>query len=292
MECRRCGKELPEGHTNICPHCGIRLDTYITPREREKKTKRKLSRNMIITMLSVAFVVIVVTVIIPFLRNLNMDKSMKNLEATYRRLAEQELQISSEGEREQWQQQVQFFSAGIKKHENSYPADEDGITKAYEMLDTLLGKKANEPERTELELQYIQLLVETAQNTIITIDTATLTKPNSSGECSVIIEITNKSEDKTIKEVLFALTALDKNGNPVPDSASGKADAYIRTTKQVNPGERNRSAFRPVWTNSDIAAMRIDYLTVYYTDSSYLYLPREVCSAIWGDSIATSESIG
>ena len=86
MDCRRCGKELPVGQRKTCPHCGIYLDTIITPRSSGPKVKGPARRATIMTYLSVGLVVIIVCVLIPFLRSVTKKNMVVTIEKSFTEL--------------------------------------------------------------------------------------------------------------------------------------------------------------------------------------------------------------
>jgi ribosomal protein L37E len=281
VQCKRCGRELPVGQRKTCPFCGIHLDTYITPRDpNAKPPRKKSSRSTIMSLLSVAFVVIIVSVVIPILRNVNKRAMLAKLDTEYTEMNGRE----DEYEEGEWEAKLATFSASIHQFKTAYPTDEENARMLERRLNILCGLDPDDPFTiTDIDEQklYNDELIRRARAEMIDFTSVTVGAPSFSGDCALMLTVKNCAADKMIEEIKMALTALDSGGKPIKDGKRGTADGYIRITTLIRPGEEMGFSYLSVWNSTAIDRARVRYFTVYYSDGSHYYFPETVCDALW-----------
>ena len=277
MECRRCGKELPVGQGKTCPHCGIYLDTIITPRGPAQKTKRSGNRSMIMSFLSVGLVVAVVAVVIPFMRGVNKGNMLASMEETFEALNGKESEFTPE----EWEQRLAAFSAAVENFETAYPADEDNIIMARRYLSILCGidPDTGEPIGPSEQQIYNERLILRARDEIIDIPDLTFAKPDASGKSGLAVQIRNSS-DTYIRQIVILFKVFGADGNPSNGSPRGDNEWYP-SIGSLLPGEEKSFFFSEPWSDADAAAAKIEWINVMYSDRDPVYFPAEVCKELW-----------
>ncbi len=264
MNCRRCGRELPEGDEKACPYCGIRQDTYIVPRTQSKYTRPKMKRGTMLSVVSVALVVFIVAVLVPVLRNLNRGILMEKIEQAYA---------------DQNKETLAILLANLKR---SYPASGEEIDDAQEMLDSLLGKSTPQPDgdADKIRQQQIQHLIDTAQDSILQILSISFMEPSPQGTLHLSIEWKNTAE-KAVSELRFSVEGLDASGATVPLHDKEATRAGLTVTGEVAAGKQSTATFLDVWDSGRVERAKLVSIVVEYADGSAVTLPQEVMDALY-----------
>lgn len=280
MQCRRCGKELPIGSRKTCPFCGITLDTYITPRDHTAKPPRKPGKRATkLSFLSVAFVVAIIFIVIPVLRNINKKDLLNKIEAYYLELEQNE----TEYDETEWELRLLTLSAMVHRFESSYPTDEENTEKITRYIYALCGldpDNAENPEEIDEQQAYNERLINKARESIIDVTTIALEGPDRDGNCSLTVKAKNLSGQKEITQVALAFEVYDVDGNPANDTTRGTSVAYVKLPNIAPEAEAGR-VFLTVWNNPDISYVKLLWMNVIYSDDESLYFPPEVCSVLW-----------
>ncbi len=291
MQCRRCGKNLPMGHGNTCPFCGIRLDTYITPRNTSVKPRKPASRrNSLMSMLSVAFVVILVVIIVPVLQNNTKVKSETEIATLYAELIElrPELQAQYLAEKsgnwyedDDWEIKINSLVAMIHKFKQDYPKE----TEKHAEYDAMITELMTPPNITE-QSQFNEWAIANAKAEVVDILSITVGKPDEEGNMSLNVKIKNNSKE-TFSQVNIAFEALGAGGNPIYDGNETGENGepvnlgYIHTNDYLIPGGEQTYTFKGIWKDPNIAAARVHWLQVEFSNGNTHYFPPEVSKEIW-----------
>ena len=263
MDCRRCGKELPVGKIKTCPHCGIYLETFITPRGPAPKTRRTGSRALIMSFVSITLAVIVMMIVIPFLRNMNKSNALENIEASYI-----DLSMNRDGfTDEDWEMKLASFVAAVYNFEKLYPAEQAHIDRFRGYVDRLTG---GDPDTLTPQEIYDRELIRTARDEII--DILELTASGS----GLLVRFQNAS-NLIIHQLVMVTEGFDADGNSLGEGA-------VRTDRDapVRPQTEERVFFIDVWGGAAAADAKIIWINVDFGPSlPAVYIRREVCEVLW-----------
>jgi ribosomal protein L37E len=267
MKCRRCGKELPVGQRTTCPHCGIYLNTIITPRGNAPKTKRKGNRALIMSFLSVGLVVAVVCIFVPFMRGITKNDMLTNIEDMFDTWNGAETEFSEDD----WQKNLAVFSGAVDNFKRAYPKDEENVEKMERYLLILLGHDPDNldpPEISGEQREFNNRLIRIAKDEILDIldlsaskDTLTVRFKNPSGS--------------GIAEIRMEVEGFD---------ASGKSIGVGHIRSKPIPAKTEEQYRFPVngWSGQDAASARIVWLDVGYGPHlPNIYFMPEVCEVLW-----------
>lgn len=291
MQCKRCGKELPIGHRNTCPYCGIRLDTYITPRDTSVKPRGIVNRrNSLMSMISIAFVVFLVVIVVPILQNNTKNSSEAEIIKLYYELKElrpeleAEYLVSKSGnwyEDGDWEIKINALAAMIFKYKEDHPKEEEKH-KEYDGYMTELMRPAEITEQG----QFNEWAIQHAKDEVLDIISVTVGKPDGEGNIRLSVRLVNHSTD-TISQVSAAFEAYGTEGVPVFDETRLGENGdpanlgYIRTNDYLVSGAERLYTFEAVWNNPSVTAAKVYWLSVEYSNGETLFFPHEVCEAIW-----------
>ncbi len=291
MQCRRCGKELPIGHRNTCPFCGIRLDTHITPRDTTVRPRRMVNRrNSLMSMFSVVFVVALVLIVVPILQRNTKTISETEIESLYKELKELRPVLEAQylaskngkwNEDPDWEIKINSFAAKIYKYKQDFPKEEE----RYAVYDAWITELMQPPNVTE-QSQFNEWAINSAKDDVLDILSVTVAKPDEAENIRLDVEIVNHSAD-TISQVSIAIEAFDAEGNPVFDRTQLGENGdpvnlgYVHTNDYLIPGANRTYTFEAVWNNPEITAAKIYWLAVEYSDETKYFFPPEVCEAVW-----------
>jgi hypothetical protein len=282
MECRRCGRELPVGQRKTCPYCGIYLETIVTPRGARPKGRRPTSRATLMTFLSVGFVFVAVFILVPFMRSVNKQHMLLNLEETFLELDGRELEFSEDD----WQKRLATFTAGIENFKKAYPSDHENIEDIERKLHILLGLDPDDPTRPDPtrrpaeQDRYNYELINRARDEIIDITEILLTGPEAGGNCTVSVRIKNSSEI-IISQVTIFLDVFDEHGNPSNGSKQDDNKWYIRTDAPIGVGKTEHFRYIETWRDPNIANVKITWVIVEYGPTNRIEFPPAVCEVLW-----------
>ncbi|MDR0324790.1 MAG: hypothetical protein LBI19_01675 [Oscillospiraceae bacterium] len=277
MKCRRCGRELPIGQRKTCPFCGIYLETIITPRDPTQKLKKPRRRASLMTFISIGLVLIVVSVVIPVLRNVNEGNMRVSIEATYAELEGREAEFSEDD----WEMKLASFSAAVENYKKAYPDNDENIERHKRLLYSLAGIDPDTGEfegPTEQEI-YNERLILRGRDEILDVTSITLTAPDSSGRSTLTVHVKNTS-NRFISGVSMLLTIYDANGRPSNGSPRNNNEWYPNTDSLL-PGEEKSFLFTEDWSDASAASAKISWINVMYSDRDPVYFPPEVCDVLW-----------
>ncbi len=270
MICRRCERQLPEGETTVCPYCGIRQDTYIVPRTPERYKRPKMKRGAFLSILSVALVLFIVAMLIPFLRDYNKRGLLTKIESAYNRQDKETLNIL------------------YGKLQSSYPKASEEISSTKALLDELLGvtPSAAPPSGVPLDewveeamLRDLQERVELTREQIFELSSIEIASPAALSEQNLEIAWKNLSS-KNIVEIKFSAEGYDALGNAVLLSGSELSRASLRYDKTVAPGSEAVSTFLSLWPGRQVVSVKLLAVSIRYEDDSTKYIDEDVLDAL------------
>lgn len=267
MKCRRCEKELPEGETVTCPYCGIRQDTYIIPRQQERYRRPKMKRGAFLSIVSVALVIFIVAMLIPFLRDYNKRGLMSKIEAAYESGNTETLNIL------------------YAQLQSSYPKSSEEIDMTKQLLDDLLGvtPSPTPPDGGPITDEWMNTvkqkeLDERLQNTkssLFDISSVAIQKLASIEESNLVISWVNKTA-KTVEEIRFSVEGYDESGNAVRLVGSELSRASLRSADPVPPGEAAVSTFLDVWETQGVTSIKLLAVGIRFDDDTTAYIQQDV----------------
>jgi hypothetical protein len=268
MQCRRCGKELPTGQKKTCPHCGIYLETIITPRNPASKTKRTGSKALLMSLLSVGLLVAVMSFIIPFFNNMHKTDAIAKLEEAYAELSENRDAYTDD----EWKMRMASFSAAVNNFANRNSREKELIDKyrRYELI--LNGFNPDDPDDfigLSPQEQLDSMLLKRAKNEFIDITGLTV---NSLG---VSIQIKNPS-DWIIAQVRIWIEGYDERGNTA-------GERVVRVPPILANSERGELfTLADLWGRDDIVRVSIVGLDLDHgPETENIFFRRAVCEQLW-----------
>lgn len=271
MTCRRCGKSLPEGETTVCQYCGIRQDTYIVPRTPERYRRPKMQKGAFLSIISVALVVFIVAMLIPFLRDYNKRALITRIDAAYGK------------------QDAETLNILYGQLQSSYPKATDEIALTKNRLDELLGVAPSaappsgeqsdgwveEAMRKDLEER-----IGTTREQVLDIISVDIQTPSALEEQNLVITWKNTSP-KNISEIKFSAEGYDSRGSAVLLSGSELSRASLRSANPVSAGSEVVSSFLSVWDGKAVVKVKLLAVSVRYEDDSTKYINEDVLNALY-----------
>jgi hypothetical protein len=232
-----------------------------------------MHKATLMSLMSIALVVIVFMLFVPFMQNWHMGNAIEHIEATYAELDGHRLEFTSD----QWDMRIASFTTAVHNFERDYPKETERIEKFQRYVSLLLNIDPDDPDRplgpSDQEM-FNAWLIEHAKDEII--DILEFLIANS----ALNMRIRNPS-DFIILQVEIMAEGFDAEGNSL-----GMRPIRTEKSKPILSQTEEQLLYTSisVWGRADIASARIVWLNVDYgrnADPEQIYFQPVVCEVLW-----------
>ncbi|MCL2083006.1 MAG: hypothetical protein FWH04_07210 [Oscillospiraceae bacterium] len=289
MECRRCGKELPDDHEKHCPYCGVQAGTHITARTSgtQKITAKKNSRrNSVMTLVSLGLIVLVAVVAVNLSNRHNKSVLLKEIEGKHTEILAKTGKYTDKYTKTDELNQVEFFKNAVNRFKTSYGKDQNSLVQVNEYEKKILDLRLSDlPESSDPVW-----LKANAEDYILSDLNYSLLPASSGKEVGLELRWINQS-GKTVREALLAFGVLDNEGNPVmaddPEKEGARKELSFvvrcpnKERRGIGPGSKVDELYLSVLSGVDDVQIKPIFIKLTYTDGKTISLPKSVCE-LWG----------